>query len=112
MCGRYRRTTREEELARIYRIPIPAQPDLGWAIASVGQLRLISSVGFSARLFVRPAIFASLLLILGAGCAQSQKMAKNPPKKQWNGVQFGPATYNQWTHDFEEPWPWGPGGGP
>jgi putative SOS response-associated peptidase YedK len=28
MCGRYRRTTREEELARIYHIPIPAQPDL------------------------------------------------------------------------------------
>jgi putative SOS response-associated peptidase YedK len=28
MCGRYRRTTREEELARIYRIPIPKQPDL------------------------------------------------------------------------------------
>jgi putative SOS response-associated peptidase YedK len=28
MCGRDRRTTREEELARIYRIPIPSQPDL------------------------------------------------------------------------------------
>jgi putative SOS response-associated peptidase YedK len=28
MCGRYRRTTREEELARTYHIPIPAQPDL------------------------------------------------------------------------------------
>ena len=28
MCGRYRRTTREEELARIYRIRIPAQPAL------------------------------------------------------------------------------------
>ena len=28
MCGRYRRTSREEELARIYRIPIPSQPDL------------------------------------------------------------------------------------
>jgi putative SOS response-associated peptidase YedK len=28
MCGWYRRTTREEELARIYHIPIPAQPDL------------------------------------------------------------------------------------
>src|SRR5260221_4524369 len=28
MCGRYRRTTREVELARIYRIPIPSQPDL------------------------------------------------------------------------------------
>ena len=28
MCGRYRRATREEELARIYRVPIPVQPDL------------------------------------------------------------------------------------
>ena len=28
MCGRYRRTTKEEELARIYRIPIPPQLDL------------------------------------------------------------------------------------
>src|SRR5258706_1998423 len=28
MCGRYRRTTREEELARIYRIPIPCHHDL------------------------------------------------------------------------------------
>jgi putative SOS response-associated peptidase YedK len=28
MCGRYRRTTKEEELARIYNIPIPEQPDL------------------------------------------------------------------------------------
>jgi putative SOS response-associated peptidase YedK len=28
MCGRYRRTTKEEELARIYNIPIPEQPGL------------------------------------------------------------------------------------
>ena len=28
MCGRYRRTTREEELARLYHIPIPKQTDL------------------------------------------------------------------------------------
>jgi hypothetical protein len=28
MCGRYRRTTREEELARIYRIPIPVSARL------------------------------------------------------------------------------------
>jgi putative SOS response-associated peptidase YedK len=27
-CGRYRRTTQEEELARIYHIPIPKQTDL------------------------------------------------------------------------------------
>ena len=28
MCGRYRRTTQEEELARIYHVPIPKQTDL------------------------------------------------------------------------------------
>jgi putative SOS response-associated peptidase YedK len=28
MCGRYRRTTKEEELARLYRIPIPPQLNL------------------------------------------------------------------------------------
>jgi putative SOS response-associated peptidase YedK len=28
MCGRYRRTTSEEELARIYHIPIPKETDL------------------------------------------------------------------------------------
>jgi len=28
MCGRYRRTTKEEELARLYHIPIPKEPDL------------------------------------------------------------------------------------
>jgi putative SOS response-associated peptidase YedK len=28
MCGRYRRTTQEEELARLYHIPIPTQTDL------------------------------------------------------------------------------------
>jgi putative SOS response-associated peptidase YedK len=27
MCGRYRRTTSEEELARLYHIPIPNQTD-------------------------------------------------------------------------------------
>src|SRR5260370_36996423 len=35
MCGRYRRTTSEEELARRYHIPIPRQRDLpiSWNIA-------------------------------------------------------------------------------
>jgi putative SOS response-associated peptidase YedK len=28
MCGRYRRTTQEEELARLYHIPIPSQTDM------------------------------------------------------------------------------------
>jgi putative SOS response-associated peptidase YedK len=35
MCGRYRRTSSEEELCRIYNIPIPPQSDLpiSWNIA-------------------------------------------------------------------------------
>ena len=35
MCGRYRRTTSEEELARLYHLPIPPQRDLpiSWSIA-------------------------------------------------------------------------------
>jgi putative SOS response-associated peptidase YedK len=35
MCGRYRRTTQQEELARRYKIPIPVQTDLpiSWNIA-------------------------------------------------------------------------------
>jgi len=35
MCGRYRRTTAEEELARCYHVPIPPQRDLpiSWNIA-------------------------------------------------------------------------------
>ena len=35
MCGRYRRTTAEEELAKRYHIPIPRQTDLpiSWNIA-------------------------------------------------------------------------------
>ena len=35
MCGRYRRTTAEEELARRYHIPVPPQRDLpiSWNIA-------------------------------------------------------------------------------
>jgi hypothetical protein len=35
MCGRYRRTTAEEELARRYHVPIPTQRDLpiSWNIA-------------------------------------------------------------------------------
>jgi putative SOS response-associated peptidase YedK len=35
MCGRYRRTTAEEELAKRYNIPIPRQTDLpiSWNVA-------------------------------------------------------------------------------
>jgi hypothetical protein len=37
MCGRYRRTTKEEELARIYRIPIPTHTDYRGRHASLAD---------------------------------------------------------------------------
>ena len=43
MCGRYRRTTSEEELARLYHIPIPPQRDLpiSWNIAPSQEVLVI-----------------------------------------------------------------------
>jgi putative SOS response-associated peptidase YedK len=43
MCGRYRRTTREEELARRWSIPIPAQRDLpiSWNVAPSSEVLAI-----------------------------------------------------------------------
>ena len=80
--------------------------------------RLLELAGFALFILwdspsdcLRKRLLFAFLLILGSGClpgcAQFQKTANNARQKQWNGVQFGSATYNQWTHDFEEPWPWG-----
>jgi putative SOS response-associated peptidase YedK len=43
MCGQYRRTTSEEELARRYHIPIPPQRDLpiSWNIAPTQHVLVI-----------------------------------------------------------------------
>jgi putative SOS response-associated peptidase YedK len=43
MCGRYRRTTAEEELAKRYHIPIPRQTDLpiSWNVAPSQQVLVI-----------------------------------------------------------------------
>jgi putative SOS response-associated peptidase YedK len=43
MCGRYRRTTREEELARRWSIPIPEQRDLpiSWNVAPTSEVLAI-----------------------------------------------------------------------
>jgi putative SOS response-associated peptidase YedK len=43
MCGRYRRTTREEELARRWSIPIPEQRDLpiSWNVAPTAEVLAI-----------------------------------------------------------------------
>jgi hypothetical protein len=45
MCGRYRRTTSEEELARLYHIPIPSQTGLDWVILRPSALKNDPGVG-------------------------------------------------------------------
>jgi putative SOS response-associated peptidase YedK len=48
MCGPYRRTTSEEELARRYRIPIPPQRDLpiSWNIAPTQDVFIDAATSF------------------------------------------------------------------
>jgi hypothetical protein len=48
MCGPYRRTTSEEELARRYPIPIPPQRDLpiNWNIAPTQDVFIDAATGF------------------------------------------------------------------
>jgi putative SOS response-associated peptidase YedK len=55
MCGRCRRTTAEEEIARHFKIPIPPQLDvpINYNIASTQNIRLVRKEGVS-RLFMRP----------------------------------------------------------
>jgi putative SOS response-associated peptidase YedK len=51
MCGRYRRTTQQEELARRYKIPIPLQTDLpiSWNIAPGQDVLAIRYNGKTGR---------------------------------------------------------------
>src|ERR1700722_9845017 len=53
MCGRYRRTTSEDELARRYHVPIPPQRDLpiSWNIA---PRREILTIRFNPETKQRP----------------------------------------------------------
>jgi hypothetical protein len=48
MCGRYRRTTSEEETAPRYRIAIPPQRDLPicWNIAPIQDVFIDAATGF------------------------------------------------------------------
>ena len=62
MCGRYRRTTQEEELARIYHVPIP--------MATVGRTPL------------RITRFLALLWYSELSSMKQKDGARAPPKNQ------------------------------
>jgi putative SOS response-associated peptidase YedK len=73
MCGRCRRTTAEEEIARHFKIPIPPQLDvpINYNIASTQNIRLVRKEGVSR--WVRPSVYAAKS---GTGQRASQKMRK------------------------------------
>jgi putative SOS response-associated peptidase YedK len=48
MCGRYRRTTQEEELARLYHIPIPKQTDLPISY-NIAPSQKVLAIRFNAK---------------------------------------------------------------
>src|SRR4029077_7212598 len=48
MCGRYRRTTSEEELARLYHIPIPKQTDLPISY-NIAPSQKVLAIRFNAK---------------------------------------------------------------
>jgi hypothetical protein len=74
------------------------------------QHSIIPPLHFSRMRWIR----LIMLLVSAASllaCAHAKKTTDNAPveKKEWNNVHFGPATYNQGTRGFEDPWPFGPG---
>jgi putative SOS response-associated peptidase YedK len=52
MCGRYRRTTSEEELARLYHIPIPSQTDLPISY-NIAPSQKVLAIRFNPETWVR-----------------------------------------------------------
>jgi putative SOS response-associated peptidase YedK len=52
MCGRYRRTTSEEELARLYQIPIPKQTDLSISY-NIAPSQKVLTIRFKSETRVR-----------------------------------------------------------
>jgi putative SOS response-associated peptidase YedK len=53
MCGRYRRTTQEEELARLYHIPIPKQTDLPVSY-NIAPSQKVLTIRFNPETRARP----------------------------------------------------------
>jgi hypothetical protein len=60
MCGRYRRTTKEEELARIYSIPIPKQPDLPVSY-NIAPSQNVLAIRFNPETVSKGELFSVLL---------------------------------------------------
>jgi hypothetical protein len=87
MCGRYRRTTKGEELARICRIPIPKQPDLPviYNIAPSQNVLAIIKNGFSlsdsVTTFNLPRLYRNPIFLIRCGSEGESKTA-------WPDVDF------------------------
>lgn len=64
------------------------------------------------KLLHQPICWAILFILISLGltsCAPEESFLSGPPRKDVNGDQIGPSKYNQFSQDFEEPWPFGRG---
>jgi len=88
MCGRYRRTSQEEELARLYHIPIPKQTDLPISY-NIAPSQNVLAVRYDPRKSVRS--FVSLRWGLIPGWAKDEKIGSRTINARMETVRAAPS---------------------
>ena len=88
MCGRYRRTTQEEELARMYHIPIPRQTDLPISF-NIAPSQDVLAVRYDPEKAVRSLV--SLRWGLIPSWAKDEKIGYRTINARMETVQTAPA---------------------
>ena len=88
MCGRYRRTSQEEELARMYHIPIPKQTDLPISF-NVAPSQDVLAVRYDPEKAVRSLV--SLRWGLIPSWAKDEKIGYRTINARMETVQTAPA---------------------
>jgi putative SOS response-associated peptidase YedK len=88
MCGRYRRTSQEEELARLYRIPIPKQTDLPISF-NIAPSQNVLAVRYDAKSSARS--FASFRWGLIPPWAKDEKIGYKTINARMETIQTAPS---------------------
>jgi putative SOS response-associated peptidase YedK len=88
MCGRYRRTSQEEELARMYHIPIPAQADLPISY-NIAPSQNVLAVRYNPKNSARS--FVTLRWGLIPSWAKDEKIGYKTINARMESVQVAPS---------------------
>ena len=91
MCGRYRRTSQEEELARLYHIPIPKQTDLPISY-NIAPSQNVLALRYDPKESVRS--FVSLRWGLIPAWAKDEKIGYRTINARMETVQTAPSYRN------------------